>query len=126
MALLADIVTSIDSPNVGICLDTVNSFGSLEGPAVVVEALGPYVVNLHVKDFSIRRHDHNMGFTLTGTPAGQGQLDLPWLLGAFLINFVGCLLLGAAGLYYLQQYRQTRPQPPPLAPVQPPASSNHA
>lgn len=79
-ALLADIVTRIDSPNVGICLDTVNSFGSLEGPAVVVETLGPYVVNLHVKDFQIRRHDHNMGFSLTGTPAGKGQLDLPWLL----------------------------------------------
>jgi len=80
VGLLADIVTSIDSPNVGICLDTVNSFGSLEGPAVVVQTLGPYVVNLHVKDFQIRRHDHNMGFSLTGTPAGQGQLDLPWLL----------------------------------------------
>lgn len=58
--------------------------------------------------------------------ADMAALDLPWLLGVFLINFVGCLLLGAAGLYYLQQYRQTRPQPPLLAPVQPPASSNHA
>lgn len=81
VAVLADILTRIGSPNVGICLDTVNSFGSLEGPAAVVATLGPFVVNLHVKDFSIRRHDHNMGFSLTGTPAGQGHLDLPWLLG---------------------------------------------
>ena len=80
VTVLADIIDRVGSPNVGICLDTVNSFGSLEGPAVVVATLGPHVVNLHVKDFSIRRHDHNMGFTLTGTPAGSGQLDLPWLL----------------------------------------------
>ncbi|MAS38267.1 MAG: hypothetical protein CL610_29995 [Anaerolineaceae bacterium] len=77
---LADIIRQIDSPAVGICLDTVNSFGSLEGPDVVVEALGPYVVNLHIKDFMIRRADHNMGFLLSGTPAGQGSLNIPWLL----------------------------------------------
>jgi len=73
---LVDIVKSLDSHYVGICLDTVNSFGSLEGPVYVVKALAPYVVNLHVKDFSIARHDHNMGFTLIGTPAGQGMLDV--------------------------------------------------
>lgn len=77
---LVDIMDRIDSWAVGICLDTVNSFGSLEGPEVVIETLGPYVVNLHVKDFVIRRADHNMGFTLTGTPAGQGMLDVPLLL----------------------------------------------
>lgn len=77
---LKNILDAIDSPYVGICLDTVNSFGSLEGPEVVVDTLGPYVVNLHVKDFSIRRIDHNMGFLLEGTPAGKGKLDMPWLM----------------------------------------------
>lgn len=77
--VLAQIIEEIGSPQVGICLDTVNSFGALEGPAQVVAALAPYVVNLHVKDFSIRRADHNMGFVLTGTPAGEGMLNLPWL-----------------------------------------------
>lgn len=80
VAVLANIVEQIGSPNVGICLDTVNSFGALEGPDVVVDTLGPYVVNLHVKDFFIQRHSHNMGFTLEGKPAGQGMLNLPWLL----------------------------------------------
>jgi sugar phosphate isomerase/epimerase len=77
---LADIVMALDSPHVGICLDTVNSFGALEGPDVVIETLGRFVVNLHVKDFSIRRADHNMGFVLTGTPAGAGMLDVPRVL----------------------------------------------
>jgi sugar phosphate isomerase/epimerase len=77
---LAQIIQRLDSPRVGICLDTVNSFGSAEGPETVVAALAPYVVNLHVKDFSIRRHDHTLGFILEGTPAGKGMLDMPWLL----------------------------------------------
>jgi len=74
------ILEAIDSPFVGICLDTVNSFGALEGPQAVVEALAPWTVNLHVKDFNIRRADHMMGFTIEGTPAGMGRLDIPWLL----------------------------------------------
>jgi sugar phosphate isomerase/epimerase len=39
------------------------------------------VVNLHVKEFVVRRASHNMGFTVEGAPAGQGMLDVPWLLG---------------------------------------------
>lgn len=66
---------------VGICLDTVNSFGALETPEMVVRELGPRAINLHVKDFTIRRHPHQMGFEVVGTPAGQGLLNVPWLVG---------------------------------------------
>ena len=79
-ATLAEIVRRCESPRVGICLDTVNSFGALEGPEAVVGNLGPLTVNLHFKDFRIRRADHNMGFLVEGTPAGQGMLNTPWLL----------------------------------------------
>ncbi|MBT4499595.1 MAG: sugar phosphate isomerase/epimerase [Gemmatimonadetes bacterium] len=76
----AEILERVDSSHLGICLDTANSFGALEGPEVVVEALGPHVVNLHIKDFAVRRIDHSLGFVVEGTAAGQGQLDIPWLL----------------------------------------------
>jgi L-ribulose-5-phosphate 3-epimerase UlaE len=66
----------------------VNSFGALEGPEVVVDALAPYTVSLHVKDFTIRRVDHQMGFVVEGSPAGQGRLDIPWLLES--ISEAGC------------------------------------
>ena len=79
---LLGIVESLDSPFVGVCLDTVNSFGALEGPEVIVKTLAPYVVNLHIKDFKVRREDHNMGFRIVGAPAGQGNLDIPWLVDA--------------------------------------------
>jgi 3-oxoisoapionate decarboxylase len=80
-ATLARIVREAGLDRVGICLDTVNSFGALEGPEVVVETLGPYVVNLHLKDFAVTRFPHLQGFTVEGRPAGQGMLDIPWLLG---------------------------------------------
>jgi 3-oxoisoapionate decarboxylase len=77
---LVQIIEGIANPQVGICLDTANSYGAGEGAEVVVDTLAPYVVNLHVKDYSIRRHHHNLGFEVEGTPAGQGMLDVPWLL----------------------------------------------
>jgi len=78
--VLAGIVRQLGTHWAGVCLDTVNSFGALEGPQVVVDTLGPLVVNLHIKDFTIFRASHNMGFTIEGTPAGQGKLDVPWLI----------------------------------------------
>lgn len=80
-AILAGIVEQAGSEHVGICLDTVNSFGALEGPGVVVPALAPYTLNLHLKEFTVARIPSAMGFTVTGAPAGQGRLDVPWLLG---------------------------------------------
>ncbi len=75
------IVEACNSPFVGICLDTVNSLGIPEGTAEVINALSPFTVNLHVKDFSIGRLDHKMGFRVEGTPAGEGKLDIAGLLG---------------------------------------------
>lgn len=77
---LVEILYALDSPAVGICLDTVNSFGALEDPTRVIAELGPHVVNLHIKDFQVRRLDHQMGFMVEGKPAGQGMLDVPALL----------------------------------------------
>jgi sugar phosphate isomerase/epimerase len=80
-ATLASIVERLGPDRAGVCLDTVNSFGALEGPEVVVRTLAPYTVNLHVKDFTIARVRSQMGFVIDGCPAGQGRLNVPWLLG---------------------------------------------
>jgi sugar phosphate isomerase/epimerase len=79
-ATLRDIVRAVESPRLGICLDTVNSFGALEGPRVVVETLGPLVANLHLKDFAVGRVPCLQGFVIEGRPLGCGMLDVPWLL----------------------------------------------
>ena len=77
---LARIIERVASSHVGICLDTTNSLGALEGPAVVVDTLAPYAVNLHLKDVVVRRANQMMGFIIEGRPLGQGQMDIPRIL----------------------------------------------
>jgi sugar phosphate isomerase/epimerase len=75
-----EIVKRTDEDQVGICLDSVNSMGAGEAVREVTTVLAPHALNLHVKDFTVRRVSHRMGFVVEGTPAGQGMLDIPWLL----------------------------------------------
>jgi sugar phosphate isomerase/epimerase len=79
-AAFREIVLRTDPEWVGICLDTVNSMGAGEGTAEVVATLAPHTLNLHLKDFTVERVPHKMGFVVTGCPAGQGLLRIPWLL----------------------------------------------
>ncbi|WPP50304.1 sugar phosphate isomerase/epimerase family protein [Catalinimonas niigatensis] len=72
----AEIIHKIGSDRVGICLDSVNSMGAGEGIESVVDRLGPLTVNLHIKDFSVQRVYHMMGFVIEGQPAGQGMLPI--------------------------------------------------
>jgi len=74
------IIEKIGSEHIGICLDSVNSLGAGEGLETVVKLLGPLTVNLHIKEFQIARLDHKMGFLIEGLPAGEGMLNVPWLL----------------------------------------------
>jgi 3-oxoisoapionate decarboxylase len=61
---------------VGICLDSVNSMGAGEGFETVSDILIPYTINLHLKDFSIKRVSHKMGLIIEGRPAGSGMLKI--------------------------------------------------
>jgi sugar phosphate isomerase/epimerase len=79
---LAALVERIGSPKLGICLDTVNSLGALEPLPAVLEALLPLTMSLHVKDFTVSRLEHRMGFIVAGAPAGAGRLGIPDLLRA--------------------------------------------
>lgn len=76
----AEIINSIGSEWVGICLDSVNSMGAGEGFETVSDILIPYTLNLHIKDFTIRRVSHKMGIIIEGAPAGRGLLNIPDLL----------------------------------------------
>ena len=77
---LVELINRTDPEWVGICLDTANSFGAVEGTYETVRLLAPYTVNLHIKDITIQRHDHKMGFTIEGTPAGSGLLNIPEII----------------------------------------------
>ena len=77
---LRGMLEEVDSENIGICLDTANSLGVGEGLQTVLAELGPFTVNLHIKDFRVERLPHLMGFTVTGCPAGRGLVDVPSVL----------------------------------------------
>jgi sugar phosphate isomerase/epimerase len=77
---LGEALDRIGSPWLGVTLDTVNSLSVPEGTAEVVRHLARHTRCLHVKDFRVSRIWHSMGFEVTGTPAGAGQLEIPALL----------------------------------------------
>jgi len=77
---LSRLLDSLHSPWLGITLDTVNSLAIPEGTEHVVKTLARHTMCLHLKEFVVQRVWHMMGFTVEGRPAGQGQLDIPWLL----------------------------------------------
>jgi sugar phosphate isomerase/epimerase len=79
-ATLREILIRVGRPELGICLDTVNSLGGLEAVGTVAETLAPWVMNVHVKDFVIERTNHKMGFLVEGRPAGEGMVDIPSLI----------------------------------------------
>lgn len=76
---LKAILDEVGSPHVGVVLDMVNSMAVPEGWRHVTEALAPYTICLHHKEFVVQRYWHMMGFEVQGRPAGQGQLDTPWV-----------------------------------------------
>ncbi len=77
---LVDIIERTDKNFVGICLDTANSIGAGEGINEVLKKLGMYTVNLHIKDITIERLPHKMGFKILGCAAGDGNIDIPMVL----------------------------------------------
>ena len=79
-ATLASLMQRCESPQLGICLDTANSLGAGEDVDTVLRAVGRWVVNLHVKDFTARRLPHHKGFVVEGCPTGKGLLDIRRLL----------------------------------------------
>lgn len=79
---LLTVVRRVDRPQLGVVLDPGNSVARLERPADVVAATAPYVVNIHVKDFSFTRRDGWIGFTYAGCPLGEGLLDYDGMIAA--------------------------------------------
>jgi 3-oxoisoapionate decarboxylase len=82
---IALIIKTVDSPFVQVCMDTANSLGRVQPLEQVVEALRPYIRMIHYKDYTVQRVSQappvvRMGFEIVGRPAGEGQVDINWLL----------------------------------------------
>jgi sugar phosphate isomerase/epimerase len=73
---LAALVSKINHPFLGICLDLTNSFGALESTDEILRNLVPFTISVHLKEFSVERLEFLMGFAFRGKPTGQGMLPL--------------------------------------------------
>ena len=50
---LLEVVERVDSPQVGVCLDTGNPLGMMEDPLETARKLAPHVVTTHLKDWKL-------------------------------------------------------------------------
>jgi sugar phosphate isomerase/epimerase len=77
---LIDVLKTISSEHVGVCVDTGNSIALLERPTETVTALAPFAAACHLKDMGVESATD--GFLLSEVPLGDGFLDLPGIVGA--------------------------------------------
>jgi 3-oxoisoapionate decarboxylase len=69
-----ELITKLDSPLIGVCVDTGNNVALLEKPQETVEILAPHVMTTHFKDMGVEEYAD--GFLLAEVPLGSGFLDL--------------------------------------------------
>lgn len=79
-AQLAELIRRLDDRWLGVCLDTANSTGHLEDPMETLAALGPYIAQVHLKDYAVEKAP--IAYRITGRALGQGWLDPPAILRA--------------------------------------------
>jgi sugar phosphate isomerase/epimerase len=78
-AELADLLASVNSPNIGACVDFGNNLALLEDPVALVEVLAPWAVTTHLKDMAVKATDE--GLLLSEVPLGEGVLPLDAMIG---------------------------------------------
>lgn len=72
------LIKQLDHPQIGACIDTINSYIVMEGPEAAVEKMLPYSVCCHFCDDLIVVDP--MGVHDVGVASGQGSLDMPKIL----------------------------------------------
>jgi 3-oxoisoapionate decarboxylase len=79
---LVELIETVNSPWLGVCLDTANNLRMLEDPLKAALKLAPYARATHVKDIRARAGDpHEFSFW-PSVPLGQGLIDLPAIFAA--------------------------------------------
>ena len=78
---LVELVTTIDSPWLGVCLDTGNNLRILEDPMVAARKLVPYARATHIKDVTARSGDPREFSFWPSVPLGRGLIDIAAIVG---------------------------------------------
>jgi sugar phosphate isomerase/epimerase len=78
---IADLVTSVNSPWLGICLDTGNNLRMFEDPLVVAEKLAPFTRATHIKDIGVLPGNPREFSFWPSVPIGAGLVDIAKVIG---------------------------------------------
>jgi sugar phosphate isomerase/epimerase len=74
---LVEVVTTIDSPSLGVCLDTANNLRILEDPMEAIRKLAPFARASHIKDVAAKGGNPREFSFWPSVPLGNGLIDLP-------------------------------------------------
>ncbi len=80
-AEMAELMSDIDSPWLGVCLDTANNVRLFEDPVAVARTLAPWTRATHVKDVISFRGDPKEFSFWPSVPLGEGVVDILVVLG---------------------------------------------
>lgn len=72
---VAAIIAGVDSPGLGVRLDTANPYAVIEEPVAAAEALASLTVATHIKDLRVRPKQQGL-LALVGCAVGEGDVDL--------------------------------------------------
>lgn len=79
--LLADevieLLEAVDSPSLGVCLDTANNLRMFEDPMRTIELLAPYAKATHIKDICAYQGSPRAFGFWPSVPLGKGLIDIP-------------------------------------------------
>src|SRR5206468_9872189 len=73
-----EMIRSLGSEFIGLCVDVGNSFTLMEDPLEVARAYAAYAFTVHFKDQAVR--ENPQGFWFADVPLGEGFLDLPAII----------------------------------------------
>lgn len=77
---LLDLLQTMASPWLGVCLDTANNLRLFEDPVQVTKKLLPWVRATHIKDVTTQRGDPKTFAFWPSVPLGEGLVQLPEIL----------------------------------------------
>jgi sugar phosphate isomerase/epimerase len=78
---MVELVGTLGSPWLGVCLDTGNNLRLHEDPVVVAAKLAPLARATHVKDIGVRRGDPKEFAFWPSVPLGKGLVDVGRVVG---------------------------------------------
>lgn len=91
---LVELCETIDSPALGVCLDTANNLRLFEHPVDVARKLAPWTRATHVKDIAATRGDPRTFAFWPSVPLGQGAVEIDSILSILRdVDYRGLLAL---------------------------------